>query len=113
VNADQQELLRRLALNDEAAAAASLQTVLAAAGDSSLDARTFALARVAALIAVESPRASVRWAVDSALAAGADDEEIVDVLRAVAPIIGLARVTSAAPGLALALGYDLDEPDTA
>jgi hypothetical protein len=33
---------------------------------------------------------------------------VVDTLTAVAPSVGLARVVSAAPGLALALGYDID-----
>ena len=31
---------------------------------------------------------------------------------AVAPVVGLARVTSAAPELALALGYDVDQAGT-
>ena len=104
----QEELLRRLALNDEAAAAAVLGMDLGAAQGSSLDARTIALARLAALVAVQAPRTSVHWAVDSAFALGVREEEVVDVLRAVAPIVGLARVTSAAPGLALAMGYDVD-----
>jgi hypothetical protein len=54
--------------------------------------------------------ASYQWAVDAALAGGASEADIVDVLTAVAPILGLARVASAAPELALALGYDVDEP---
>jgi alkylhydroperoxidase/carboxymuconolactone decarboxylase family protein YurZ len=41
------------------------------------------------------------------MAAGASDDDIVDVLTAVAPIVGLARTTAAAPALALALGYDV------
>ena len=43
-----------------------------------------------------------------ALAAGASIDEIVGTLIAVAPTVGLARVVSAAPELALALGYDVD-----
>ena len=35
-------------------------------------------------------------------------DEIVGTLIAVAPTIGLRRVVSAAPELALALGYDVD-----
>ena len=42
-------------------------------------------------------------------AQGATEEEIIDVLLAVAPVVGLARLTSAAPELALALGYDVDQ----
>ena len=35
-------------------------------------------------------------------------DEIVGTLIAVAPIVGTARVVSAAPELALALGYDIE-----
>ena len=52
--------------------------------------------------------ASYKRSVDTAIAAGATAEEMVDTLTAVAPTVGLARVVSAAPGLALALGYDID-----
>ena len=41
---------------------------------------------------------------------GASDTDIVDVLVAVAPVVGLARVAAAAPELALALGYDVESP---
>ena len=50
-----------------------------------------------------------------ALAAGATEDEITDVLLAIAPVAGLGRVTAAAPGVAAALEYDieaaLEEPD--
>jgi hypothetical protein len=36
-------------------------------------------------------------------------DEIVGTLIAVIPIVGVARVVSAAPNLALALGYDVAE----
>jgi hypothetical protein len=38
---------------------------------------------------------------------GASDDEIVGCLIAVLPAIGVARVVSAAPKLALALGFDV------
>ena len=43
-----------------------------------------------------------------ALAAGASEDEIVDLLLVLAPIVGVARVTAAAPELGVALGYDMD-----
>ena len=43
-----------------------------------------------------------------ALAAGATVDEIVGVLIAVAPNVGLARIVSAASEVALAIGYDID-----
>ena len=51
---------------------------------------------------------SYHWAVEAALDAGATTEELVGTLVAVAPISGLARVISATPEVALAIGYDLD-----
>ncbi len=45
---------------------------------------------------------------EAARAAGATDDEIVGVLIAVAPTVGLPRVVSAAPCVALALGYDVE-----
>jgi 4-carboxymuconolactone decarboxylase len=41
------------------------------------------------------------------LDAGASYDEIVGTLIAVMPIVGVARVVSAAPNLGLALGYDV------
>ena len=38
----------------------------------------------------------------------ATESEIVGVLLAVAPALGLARVASTAPRLALAMGYDIE-----
>ena len=46
--------------------------------------------------------------VDMALAAGASIDEIVGTLIAVAPDVGVVRAVSAAPELALALGYDVN-----
>jgi hypothetical protein len=43
-----------------------------------------------------------------ALGAGATVDDIVGVLIAVAPTVGLARVVSAAPQLAAAIGYDVE-----
>lgn len=112
MKAEHAELLRRLALNDEGAAEAMLGSTLATPGPPGLDSRTHALTRVAALIAAESALASYLWAVDAALAAGASEDDVVDVLTAVAPIVGLARLSAAAPQLALALGYEVDSTET-
>jgi len=110
VRPEHEEFLRRLALNDEDAAQATLGGILGSPEASDLDAKTHALTRVAALIAAGSPLASYLWAVDSALAAGAREDDLVEVLTAIAPIVGLARLTAAAPSLALALGYDVGPP---
>ena len=74
-----------------------------------LDARTFALAKIAALIAVDAPPASYAWQVANALDDGATAEDVLGVLRAVAPQVGGPRVVSAAPEIMLALGLSLPE----
>ena len=57
----------------------------------------------------------LEWSTGRALAAGANEDEIADVLLAIAPVAGLGRVVSAAPDIATALDYDiaaaLEEPD--
>lgn len=107
---EQADLLRRLALNDEGAVESVLGTTIGHTECSALDAKTQALVRLAGLIALESAPASYQWSVATALAAGATDDEIVGVLVALAPIVGVARMNSAAPELALAIGDDLDLP---
>jgi alkylhydroperoxidase/carboxymuconolactone decarboxylase family protein YurZ len=74
-----------------------------------LDARTFALVKIAALIALDAPPASYAWQVGNALNDGASPEDILAVLRAVAPQVGGPRVVAAAPELMLALGLSLPD----
>ena len=108
---EQETFLRRLALGDADVIAATIDTSLDAAEPLGLDRATFAVARLAALIATDSPLATYQWAVDAALAAGATEADLVDVLVTVAQVVGTARVTAAAPELALALGYDVSPCD--
>ena len=110
VTADPLErLLRRVALNDDHAVAALLADQREGGPFPALDPKTYALARLGALITLGAPTTSYRFTVELAHAAGATDEEILGVLAAVAPAAGLARAVAAAPGLALALGYDVAE----
>ncbi len=73
-----------------------------------LDERTAALACLAALVAMHAGPTSYQRCVDRALAAGASIDDVIDTVKVVAPTVGLAHVVSAAPALALALGYDID-----
>ena len=102
------ETLRKLALNDES----FVDSVLGMARDtvevSRLDQKTHALVRLGASLAIDAAPSSYQSNVEVALAAGASIDEIVGSLIAVAPTIGLTRVVSAAPELALALGYDVE-----
>jgi alkylhydroperoxidase/carboxymuconolactone decarboxylase family protein YurZ len=76
---------------------------------SGLDPRVFALVKIAALIALDAPPASYLWQVGNAIDAGATPAELMGVLRAVAPQVGLPRIVAAAPELMVALGLALPE----
>jgi len=74
---------------------------------SGLDARSFALCKIAALVALDSPPASYLWQVGAALDAGVTPPEILGVLRAIWPQVGGPRVIAAAPEIMVALGLAL------
>jgi 4-carboxymuconolactone decarboxylase len=74
-----------------------------AQASSGLDPRSFALVKVATLIALDAPPASYLWQVAGALDAGATPQDLLGVLRAVAPQVGAPRAMAAAPELMLAL----------
>lgn len=78
---------------------------------SGLDGRTFALVKIACLIALDAPPASYAWQVTNALEEGVTPEDIIGVLRAVAPQVGGPRVIAAAPEIMLALGLALPEEE--
>ena len=74
-----------------------------------LDERTFSLVKIAVLIALDAPPASYAWQVANAIDSGATPEDILGVLRAVAPQVGGPRVVAAAPEIMLALGLALPD----
>jgi alkylhydroperoxidase/carboxymuconolactone decarboxylase family protein YurZ len=101
-----ERLLRHLALNDEELVGQVL------VGDpephSTLDPKVDLLVRLGALLALGAATASLRATVQRAIEAGATESEIAEVLVAIGPAAGLARVVAEAPRLATALGYELD-----
>jgi 4-carboxymuconolactone decarboxylase len=103
-----EHLLRLLALNDEE----SVGKVLAGGPDPidgmALRPKVDLLVRLGALLALGAATSSLQTAVERAIDAGASEAEIVGVLVAVAPAVGLARVVSTAPRLAAAIGYDVE-----
>jgi len=110
-----QETLRRLAMIDEGFVEDKAGLGLDPAATSALDRRTAALLQVAVFVAMGSSAVCLEWSAGRALAAGASEDEIADVLLAIAPVTGLGRVVCAAPDVATALGYDiaaaLEDPD--
>ncbi len=100
-----QETLRRLAMIDEAFVAD--EAGLGLVKTSVLAPQTAALLQLAVLVAIGSPVVCLEWSTGRALAAGASEDEIADVLLAIAPVAGLGRIVCAAPDVAMALGYDI------
>ncbi len=73
-----------------------------------LEDRELMLARIAALAAVGAPPVSYLLNAGTAVDAGVTLEDVRGVLIAVAPIVGTARVMSAATNLTRALGFAIE-----
>ncbi len=102
---DYRELLRRLTINDQHLGDDGVLLV----GSGELDAKTLALARVAALVAVGGAVPSYGAEAAAAVDAGASAAEIVEVLIGIRSIVGQPSLVAAAPCLAVAIGYNVDE----
>jgi alkylhydroperoxidase/carboxymuconolactone decarboxylase family protein YurZ len=100
-------MLLRLAIRDDAYVDTVLSSGAANLAASHQDPKTHGLVRLASLVAVDAATPSYLAAVEAARDGGATDDEIVGTLVALAPIVGIARVVSAAPKLGLALGFDV------
>ncbi|HEU4354580.1 MAG TPA: carboxymuconolactone decarboxylase family protein [Actinomycetota bacterium] len=103
-----EQKLRWLAVHDERFIGAVFSSTEGNLETSGLDAKTHALVRLGAFLALGATPACLQSDVEAALAAGASEDEVVGTLIAVAPEIGSARAVSEAPELGLALGYDVE-----
>jgi alkylhydroperoxidase/carboxymuconolactone decarboxylase family protein YurZ len=103
------EALAGLALGDPELLLGGLELRAEMQQNSGLDPRSFAIVKIAALIALDAPPASYLWQVGNALDAGCTPVEIVGVLKAIAPQVGGPRIVAAAPELMVALGLSLPE----
>jgi 4-carboxymuconolactone decarboxylase len=103
-----EELLRRLAVNDERTLGMVLTRRPNSDEPTGLGSKVDPLVRLGALLAVGASMPSLRDAVMQAVTAGATTDEIVGVLVSVGPTIGLASLVASAPRLAMAIGYDLE-----
>jgi 4-carboxymuconolactone decarboxylase len=72
---------------------------------STLDEERLMLVRIAALVAVDAPPASYLLNIGAAGDVGIDADQVQGVLAGVAPIVGTARVASAAGNIVRALGF--------
>ena len=75
---------------------------------SSLDIETLLLVRIAALVAVDAPTASYILNLGAASELDIDAEQILGVLAAVAPVVGTARIVSAATNITKAIGVTIE-----
>jgi len=103
-----EDAFRRLAIGDPEIVTAVAKRDTHDMPMNRMDARTEALLRLGALIALDAPSSSYRTVVAAALRSGARLEELFAVLIAVASEVGSARIVSAAPRIALAAGYDVE-----
>ena len=78
-----------------------------------LDEQTLMLVRIAALVSVDAPPASYLMNLQVAGESGVDADQVQGVLAAVAPIVGTARVVSAAGKMMRALNLKLELGDLA
>ena len=102
------DVLRCLAMNDRRFLERDLALDTNVDQSSPLSPMVQSLVRVAVLVADDAPTEAFRWAIDDALEWGADAEDVVAILGAVAPLTGITKVVAAAPKVALALDYDVD-----
>ncbi len=109
VHDDTRDALAGLALGDPELLLEGLEARASWQERSGLDPRSFALVKIAALIALDAPPSSYLWQVANALDAGCTPDDLVGVLHAVAPQVGGPRVVAAAPELMVALGLSLPE----
>jgi len=80
---------------------------------SSLDPETLMLVRIAALAAVDAPSISYLMNLEAAEELDIDPDQVGGVLAAIAPIVGTARVASAAGKIVEALAIAIEVADEA
>ncbi len=107
VDTETHNALSGLAMGDVEVLGEALELREAARENSGLDPRTYALVKIAALVALDSPPASYLWQIANAIDSGATPKDILGVLRAVAPQVGGPKTISAAPEIMVALGLSL------
>jgi len=101
--------LAELALGDPELLGESIEMRAQLEARSGLSPRTFALVKIAALMALDAPPASYMWQVGNALQVGVTPEDLMGVLIAILPQIGGPRAVAAAPELMVALGLALPD----
>jgi alkylhydroperoxidase/carboxymuconolactone decarboxylase family protein YurZ len=104
VGADTRDSFAGIAAGDADVLASAVGLREANRESSGLDGRTFALVKIAALVALDAPSSSYAWQVGNAIEEGVTPEDLLGVLRAIVPQVGGPRVMAAAPEIMEALG---------
>ena len=102
------DVLIGIAQHDPSALEGLFQARLDNLEASGLDPKSYSLANIAALIALDAPPASYLFQIGFALDAGVTPEEILGLLVALNPTVGNVRIVAAAAEVAFALDIDLD-----
>jgi alkylhydroperoxidase/carboxymuconolactone decarboxylase family protein YurZ len=108
VGADTHQTLKGISAGDAEFLETAIGLREANRESSGLDERTFALVKIAALVALDAPPASYAWQVGMAMEMGVTPEDILGVLHAIAPQVGGPKVIAAAPEIMVALGLAID-----
>lgn len=101
--AGEHSVLKRIARMDRSALEALVGTTSDTLEASGLDPKTYALARLAALIALDGSPASFVWEVGDAQRHGVSEQDLFGLLVALAPTVGSPRIASAAAEISFAL----------
>jgi hypothetical protein len=110
-NASPQDSIKGLALGDARVLETLTHMTLGTQEHSGLDEQTYMLVRLAALVASDAAPVSYLVNLGAAGEVGVDLDKVVGTMVAVAPVVGTARVTSAASKMIRAgvLGSELAE----
>jgi len=99
-------MLRTLFTNDVATGSSLRSTYQVSIAESGLDPRSHVLVRLAALASTGAPAELYAWQAEMAEMYEVTQQEMLGVLVALKPTIGLARVATAAAELCRALGIE-------
>jgi alkylhydroperoxidase/carboxymuconolactone decarboxylase family protein YurZ len=97
------ELLQAMATGDAGAITDFVEEYEERQRASGLDARSYAVARLAALVAIGGPDTSFQFMVPMARDQGLSPDDIFGVLVALMPVVGTPRIIEAAPHVVKAL----------
>jgi 4-carboxymuconolactone decarboxylase len=106
---DPHEALRRVSYHDPDMLEGLLATRLETMEASGLDARTYSLVNIAALIAAKAPPSSYVWQIGMALESGVSLDDVLGALVATNPVVGNVRSVAAAPNVVLAVETLMEE----